>query len=131
MYTLFDAPLQMLADAPSKYIKEQATTDFISQIPTVWDETIALDGQLGEYVVMARRKGTTWYIAAMTNWQPRRLDIRLDMLSEGTHQMEIFADGVNADRDATDYLKQARQATKGDVLHVSLMPGGGWSAVIR
>ena len=72
MYTLFDAPLQMLADSPSKYMKEQATTDFISQIPTVWDETIALDGQIGEYVVMARRKGTTWYIAAMTNWQPAR-----------------------------------------------------------
>ena len=131
MYTLFDAPLQMLADSPSKYMKEQATTDFISQIPTVWDETIALDGQIGEYVVMARRKGTTWYIAAMTNWQPRQLDIRLDMLSMGTHQMEILADGVNADREATDYLKQNRQVTKGDVLHVNLMPGGGWSAIIK
>ena len=131
MYTLFDAPLQMLADSPSKYMKEQATTDFISQIPTVWDETIALDGQIGEYVVMARRKGTTWYIAAMTNWQPRQLDIRLDMLSMGTHQMEMLADGVNADREATDYLKQNRQVTKGDVLHVNLMPGGGWSAIIK
>lgn len=131
MYTLFDAPLQMLADSPSKYMKEQATTDFISQIPTVWDETIALDGQIGEYVVMARRKGTTWYIAAMTNWQPRQLDIRLDMLSMGTHQMEMLADGVNADREATDYLKQNRQVTKGDVLHVKLMPGGGWSAIIK
>ncbi len=131
MYTLFDAPLQMLADSPSKYIKEQATTDFISQIPTVFDETIALDGKLGEYVAVARRKGDTWYIAAMTNWQARDLTIQLDMLTAGSHQAEIFADGLNADRDATDYTKSTCSVKKGDSLQLKLMPGGGWSAIIR
>ncbi len=131
MYTIFDAPLQMLADSPSKYMKEQATTDFISQIPTTFDETIAIDGQMGEYVVLARRKGSTWYIAAMTNWKPRTINIRLDMLSPGNHQAEIFADGINADRDATDYVKSRRSTSKGDILKVQLMPGGGWSAIIR
>ncbi len=131
MYTLFDAPLQMLADSPSRYIKEQATTDFISQIPTVFDETIALDGKLGEYVVMARRKDSTWYIAAMTNWQPRQLTISLDMLGDGTHHAEIFADGVNADRDATDYTKEKRRVDQGEKIKIQLMPGGGWSAIVR
>ncbi len=130
MYTIFDAPLQMLADSPSKYIKEQATTDFICQIPTTFDETIALDGQLGEYVVLARRKGAVWYVAAMTNWQARTLDISLDMLTEGSHQAVIFADGINADRDATDYTRSTRSVSKGDTLKIHLMPGGGWSAVI-
>ena len=131
MYTLFDAPLQMLADSPSKYMKEQETTNFISQIPTVFDETTALDGRIGEYVVMARRKGSTWYIAAMTNWQPRDITIRLDMLREGTHQAEIFADGVNADRDATDYAKTKKAISRGEQLQLKLAPGGGWSAIIR
>ena len=131
MYTIFDAPLQMLADAPTKYIREQATTDFISQIPTVFDETIALDGQLGEYVVVARRKGNTWYLAAMTNWQPRDLTVRLDMLATGSHQATLFADGVNADRDATDYKKTRQTVAHGDVLQIHLAPGGGWSAIIQ
>ena len=131
MYTVFDAPLQMLADSPSKYMKEQETTDFISQIPTVFDETVAIDGKLGEYVAVARRKGTTWYVAAMTNWQLRDLDIRLDMLSEGSHQAEVFVDGVNADRDATDYQKRSCRVAKGETLKVRLLPGGGWSAIIR
>ena len=131
MYTLFDAPLQMLADSPSKYMKEQETTNFISQIPTVFDETTALDGRIGEYVVMARRKGSTWYIAAMTNWQPRDITIRLDMLREGTHQAEIFADGVNADRDATDYAKTKKAISRGELLQLKLASGGGWSAIIR
>ncbi len=130
MYILFDAPLQMLADSPSKYIKEQETTDFIRQIPTTFDETRAIDGLLGEYVVIARRKGSTWYIAAMTNWKPRTLTIPLDMLTNGTHQAEIFADGVNADRDATDYVKTTRQVSNDDILQVQLAPGGGWSAVV-
>ena len=131
MYTIFDAPLQMLADSPSKYMKEQETVDFISQIPTTFDETIAIDGIIGEYVVLARRKGDIWYVAAMTNWQPRTLDISLNMLTKNIHQAEIFADGVNADRDATDYVRQSRQVGCGDVLKCILMPGGGWSAIIR
>lgn len=131
MYTIFDAPLQMLADAPTKYEREQSTTDFISQIPTIFDEIVALDGVLGEYAVIAKRKGSTWYIAAMTNWTPRELTIPLSMLSEGTHQAEIFADGVNADRDATDYVKTQIEVMKDKQINVRLAPGGGWSAIIK
>ena len=131
MYTIFDAPLQMLADSPTKYKKEQETTDFVSQIPTIWDETVAIDGQLGEYLILARRKGQTWYVAAMNNWQPRMLTISLDMLSTGNHQAIIFADGVNADRDATDYIKTNLMVKKGDNITVKLAPAGGWSAIIH
>lgn len=131
MYTLFDAPLQMLADAPTKYEREQPTTDFISQIPTVFDEIIGIDGQLGEYVVIAKRKDMMWYVAAMTNWTARDLTIDLSMLSEGSHQAEVFADGVNADRDANDYTKTTQTVKQGDMLKVHLAPGGGFSMIIR
>ena len=131
MYTLFDAPLQMLADSPSKYFKEQPTTDYISQIPTVFDETVPLGGELGEYAVVARRSGSTWYVAAMTNWKERQLTISLDMLGEGSHQAIIFADGVNADRDATDYTITRKTLKRGDKIYISMAAGGGWSGIIK
>ena len=131
MYILYNAPLQMLADSPSKYMKEQETTNYISQIPTVFDEVVALDGQLGEYAVIAKRKGTKWYVAAMTNWTARDLTIDLKMLSPGNHRAEIFADGFNADREATDYKRSTAFVTQGQQLKVHLAPGGGWNAVIE
>lgn len=131
MYTIFDAPLQMLADSPSKYIKEQETTNFISKIPTTWDEVVPLDGRLGQYVAVAKRKGNTWYVAAMTDWTPRQLTISLSMLGSGQHQTEVFADGVNADRDATDYQLSTLTVAQGDSITIRLAPAGGWSAIIK
>lgn len=131
MYTIFDAPLQMMADSPTKYEREQPTTDFICQIPTVFDEIKVIDGRIGEYIVLAKRKGSTWYLAAMTDWTPRDMEIPLNMLSAGTHNAEIFADGINADRDATDYCKLQQQVGKNDVIKIHLAPGGGWSAIIK
>ena len=130
MYIMYDAPLQMLADSPSRYMKEQETTDYLSQLPTVFDEVVAIDGELGEYAVIAKRKGSTWYISAMTNWTPRDLSINLSMLSPGSHKAEIFADGVNADRDATDYKHSVSTVNAGEHLKVHLAPGGGWSMVV-
>lgn len=131
MYTIFDAPLQMLADSPSKYIKEQETTNFISKIPTTWDEVVPLDGRLGQYVAVAKRKGNTWYVAAMTDWTPRQFTISLSMLGSGQHQAEVFADGVNADRDATDYQLSTLNVAQGDSITIRLAPAGGWSAIIK
>ena len=130
MYTVFEAPLQMLADSPSRYMKEQECTDFIAQVPTTFDETVVLAGEIGEYIALARRKGDTWYVAAMTNWTARSLDIDLSFLGEGNFKAEIFSDGVNADREATDYKKQTRTVTSADRLEVAMMPGGGWTARI-
>ncbi len=131
MYTTFEAPLQMLADSPTKYMQNQECTDFIASIPTTFDETVALDGQLGEYTVIARRKGTTWYVAAMTDWTPRDLVISLDFLGAGQHLADIFADGVNAQKEATDYKHTRQTVSRGDRLPVHLSSGGGWTAIIR
>ena len=131
MYTTFEAPLQMLADSPTKYMQNQECTDFIAQIPTTFDETVALDGKLGEYTVIARRKGTVWYVAAMTDWTPRDLTISLDFIGEGQHTADIFADGVNAHKEATDYKHTQQTVTSKDRLAVHLNSGGGWTAIIR
>ena len=131
MYTVFEAPLQMMADSPTKYMQNQECTDFIAQVPTTFDETKALDGKLGEYIVIARRKGTTWYVAAMTDWTPRDLAIDLSFLGTGKHQAEIFADGINAMKEASDYKRSQQTVTSTDRLNIHLSSGGGWTAIIR
>ena len=131
MYTTFEAPLQMLADSPTKYMQNQECTDFIAQVPTTFDETVAIDGQLGEYTVIARRKGTVWYVAAMTDWTPRDLTLSLGFIGDGQHTADIFADGVNALKDATDYKHTVLPVTKNDRLSLHLSSGGGWTAIIK
>ena len=131
MYTTFEAPLQMMADSPTKYMQNQECTDFIAQVPTTFDETVALDGRMGEYTVIARRKGTTWFVAAMTDWTPRDLTINLSFLGEGRHHADIFADGVNALKDATDYKHTQQTVIPSDRLNIHLSSGGGWTAIIK
>lgn len=123
-YVIFDAPLSMLCDSPSNYMREQECTEWIAKIPTVWDETVALAGEIGEYVVLARRKGSTWYVGALNNWEPRDLEIDLGFLPAGT-QVEVMADGVNAHRAARDYKKMAC-TLDGKPVKIHLAPGGGW-----
>jgi len=130
MYVIYEAPLQMLCESPSRYYQEQETVDFIRQIPTTWDETYVLEGSVGNYIALARRKGDKWFLGAMTNWDPRELELDLSFLGDGNFQMELFEDGVNADRYAEDYKKETIQVNKDSKISVKLAPGGGWAAII-
>ncbi|HVS97737.1 MAG TPA: glycoside hydrolase family 97 protein [Puia sp.] len=129
-YIVFEAPLQMLSDNPTTYRREQECTDFITKVPTTFDETVPLDGKVGEYVAIARRKGNTWFVGAMTDWTPRSLTIDCSFLPAGNYEAEIFQDGINADRDATDYTRRVISVHPGDKLPVQLYGGGGWVARI-
>ena len=131
MYITFEAPLQMLADSPTKYMQNQECTNFIAQIPTTFDETIALDGQLGAYTLIARRKGDVWYLAGMTDWTPRNLTVDLSFLGLGQHDADIFVDGTNASKDATDYRHIRQTVSSSDRLAIHMGSGGGWVAIIR
>ena len=122
-YLVFDAPLSMLCDSPSNYLREPECTDWIAGVPTVWDETVALDGKIGEYVVLARRKGSTWYVGALNGWTPR--DLTLDLSFIGPGSAVVFADGVNAHRAGRDYRKETLTLDGGSVT-IHLAPGGGW-----
>jgi alpha-glucosidase len=130
MYVVFEAPLQMLADNPTTYKQEQESTDFIAQVPTTFDQTVALDGKVGKYVALARQKGDTWYVGAMSNWDPRELTLDFSFLGAGNYEAVIFRDGVNADRDATDYVREVVSVTAQSKLKISLSNGGGWAARI-
>ena len=132
MYTTYDAPLQMLADSPTKYMKEQETTDYIAQIPTVFEEVVPIAGSLGEYTVIAKKKDSKWYVAALNNWKERDLEINLGEAIKADRKLkaDIFCDGVNADRDATDYRHHIQEIHPKEPLKIHLAPGGGWNAII-
>jgi alpha-glucosidase len=130
MYVVFEAPLQMLSDNPTAYMKEQECTDFIAKVPTVFDNTVALAGDVGEYVAIAREKNNVWFAGAMTNWNERDIEIDFSFLGKGNYEVEIFKDGINADRDATDYKKEIMKVTADQKMKIHLASGGGWAARI-
>ncbi len=131
MYVVYDAPLQMLSDSPSNYLREPEIMDFLGPVPTEWDQTKVLDARIAEYVVVARRHGNDWYIGAMSDWNSHTLDIDLSFLPGGSFTMEAYQDGANADRDAGDYKKVTMPVNKTTRLKLQLASGGGWAARIH
>ena len=126
LYLVLDAPLAMLCDSPSAYQKESECTKLIAAMPTVWDETLILDGKVGEYIVMARRKGDTWYLAGLTNWQERDVELNLSALALQGQSGVLFHDGANAKRFGSDYAKQHITIPADGKLTIHLAPGGGF-----
>lgn len=134
LFVLFESGLQMLADNPTLYYKNQDCTDFIASVPNTWDETRALPTKTGEYVFMAKRKGDTWYIGGITNGDGkfREIALPLDFLDGATeYEMTSFEDGVNSYRQAMDYRRKVSTVKGKDVLNVKVARNGGFAAVLK
>lgn len=131
-YVVFFSPLSMLCDSPSQYEREPKCLRYIAKIPTTWDETVVLDGKVGEYIVVARRKGSKWYVGALTSWTPREITIDLSsILKKSVHyKAEIYRDGANAAERACDYRFEKIAVPADSKLSVKMAPGGGFAAVI-
>ncbi|WP_372947997.1 glycoside hydrolase family 97 protein [Mariniphaga sp.] len=130
MYVVFESPLQMLSDNPSNYYSEPEAMEFLKEVPTVWDETRVLEAKVGDYILTARRKGETWYVGAMTDWSPRSLELDLSFLPDGNFTMQVWKDGVNADRHAADFKQEKQTVTRSSKIKIDMAPGGGWAAII-
>lgn len=131
LYVILESPINMLCDAPSNYMREPESTDFIAAIPTVWDETRVLDAKMGEYIITARRKGDVWYVGGITDWTSREMNVDLSFLPQGDYDVELFADGVNAHRKGTDYRKVTETLSSDKSLKIKMYPGGGFAAKIQ
>lgn len=129
-YVVYSSPLNMLCDSPSNYMSEPECTQFIAEVPEVWDETVALDGKVGEYIAIARRKGDKWYVGVLGNWDERTVTLDLGFLGEGSFDMTVFKDGVNANKAARDYKKTAEELPASKKLDAKLAQGGGYVAII-
>jgi alpha-glucosidase len=130
LYVIYESPLQMLSDSPSNYMKEQECTDFIVKVPVVWDDIKVLDAKTGDYLLLARRSGREWFVGALTDWTSRELNLDFSFLPAGDYTIEIFRDGINADRYAQDFKHVKTEVKSGDKMKISLAQGGGWLARI-
>ena len=128
-YVIFESPFNMLCDSPSNYLQEDECTKFIASVPTTWDETVVLDGKVGEYLVVARKKGYKWYIGAITNWEERDMEVDITALKSGAKSGKIFRDGPNANRVGKDYVTEQLQIW-GNTIKFHLAKGGGAVVVL-
>jgi alpha-glucosidase len=128
MFVAYDSPLQMFSGNPSDAWKEIDFTTFLASLPTVWDETVVLEGKLGDYLILARRKDRDWYVTAMTDWTPREFEVDLSFLEKGQFRAFTMADGVNASQDASDYQMGYELVSPDTKLKIKMAPGGGYVA---
>ena len=129
MFVVYESPLQMVADSPDVYADGKGGlapgADFLSRVPASWDETRVLAGGIGEYIVVARRSGRDWYLGAMTNEQPRTLEVPLDFLPAADYQVTLWHDGDAA----TDVRREDRRIdAQHRTLTLKLSPSGGAAA---
>ena len=121
MYVVFDSPFSVVSDSPDTYRDSPAGLDFVSATPATWDETRFVTGEIGQSVVVARRKGTDWWVGAMTNETGRTVKVALDFLDAGPFAADIRQDGAKP----TDLVASRKTVKAGDVLTLKLAPSGG------
>lgn len=131
MYVVYESPLQMVSDSPTKYDENPESFEFIKNTPTVWDETVPLEGEIGEYIAVARRYQNTWYIGVMNGVTPRQIEIDLSFIGNGTKKIKEHTDGINADQQAKDSQIAERVIRENEKLIVKMSRGGGYIGIIH
>lgn len=131
LYIVTDSPFTMLCDAPTNYEPEPEYVKFLTEIPTVFDETRVLSGKVGEFIVTARRLGNDWYIGGLNGWDARDVSLDFSFLPEGNYQYILLSDGINADKNAEDYTinvykDQTSLINSRRSLTQHMAPGGGF-----
>lgn len=124
MYVAFDSPFQIVADSPDNY-RDAAGFDFIRTVPASWDETRVLAGEIGEQILIARRKGKDWYVGAMTNETGRTMDVPLGFLGSGRFTATRWQDAAAP----TDVKRDVTTVQAGDRMRLVLAASGG--AVVK
>ena len=128
MIALYEAPLQMLCDSPTKYEKNMECLRFLSAIPTVWDDTVGLGGEPGQFAAVARRKSGVWYASGITNADSRDFDIDTSFLGAGEWKMDIFRDTADGDTAPSKYDRVVEMVRSGAKVRVHMAKGGGFVA---
>jgi alpha-glucosidase len=127
MLVVYESALQVICDSPFNYRKDPAGLDFLKIVPTTWDETMVLDGKVGDYIIVARKSGSDWYVGGMTDWSPRTLNVSFGFLGPGEFKAEIWKDSPDSDKIPANLNKEElfnfnSQYNK----ELSLAPAGGF-----
>ncbi|MDP8243349.1 MAG: glycoside hydrolase family 97 protein [Candidatus Hinthialibacter antarcticus] len=125
MYVVYFSPLQMISGSLTAYRNDDDTMDFLSAVPTVWDETVALEGRIGELALLARRSGDEWYVGGLAGNESQDVQLDLSFLGKGKYTADIYRDGANAHRNGADFVRESKQVNQDSVLKIQMAPGGG------
>jgi alpha-glucosidase len=131
MFVVYESPIAIFSGNPSQGMQEPKFMELLGSIPTVWDETIVLDGKVGEYIITARKKGGDWYIGGMSGWKGHEASLDLSFLGDSRYAATIAVDGINADRYPSDYSISEREIAKSDLLKIDMAKGGGFVVVLK
>ncbi len=132
MYVVFDHPLVMLCDSPDEYRKYPDILKYLSNVPTTWDDTRVLEAKVGEYAIVAKRKGDTWYIGGMNAWGERTVSTSLSFLKKGTeYEAEVFEDTAESNENANIYSHATKKIVSGQSLDFKMASGGGFVMVVK
>jgi len=130
MTIIYESAFTVICDSPDNY-REQPGADFLKLIQTSWDETRYLDGYPGEYIILARRKGSNWYIGGMTNELARQAEFLTDFAGSGTWNATLWKDGPEAASDPSQLLKESMQVRAGESVTIPMERGGGFVMILE
>ncbi len=132
MYVVFDNPLVMLSDSPDEYRKYPDILKYLSNVPTTWDDTRVLEAKVGEYAIVAKRKGNTWYVGGMNAWGARTVQTTLSFLNKGTeYEAEVFEDTPESNENANSYSHKTKKVVSNQPYDFKMASGGGFVMVIK
>ena len=129
-YVVFENPMPMVADTPERY-EGQPGFDFIVEVPTTWDETRFVVGEPGDFIVLARRSGDTWYLGGITDWTSREIEVPLDFLGDNQFAAKLFVDGSMDESKPNELTELKMSVNSSTPLKISLASGGGFVAVLK
>lgn len=132
LFVVLSAPFASLSDSPDAYRKNPDVLRFLAQVPTSWDRTIPLTARVGEYAVLAKQKGDTWYVGGLNAWGKRKVTFDCSFLPAGKrYTMEIFQDKEGSNKMATVYERKVMEITAGKTFQMNMASGGGFVMVIQ
>ena len=129
-FVIYESPLTVFSEHPD-HVLGQPGADFLSRVQTTWDDTRFLAGYPGEYVALAHRNGSQWFIGVLGNSQPRTLTLDTSFLPAGDYELEYWADGAKAGKKPTEVAHKVVTLRAGRPLKIRLAPAGGYVAILN
>jgi alpha-glucosidase len=130
MYVVLESYLGLVCDYPEAY-EGQPGFEFLKSVPTIWDETKVLDAEFDEYMAMARRKSSDWFVGILNNSRPRQITLPLDFLPPGSYMAEIYTDSPMASQNPNLLEKEIKRVDHDETLHIDLVSGGGSVMILK
>ena len=130
IFVVYDSPLCCVCDHPSHY-NNQPGAGFLKVVPTAWDDTRVIQGEVGKHLLMARRSGTDWFLGGLTDTTSREMSVNLDFLKKGRWKLRIWKDAADADVNAEHVETEERIITATETLKVKLATAGGFVAWLQ